>query len=496
MAGGARELADLLRDAGIAAAREGAAGIPVTSLASDSRTVRPGALFLAVPGVKEDGARFAADAVRRGAAAVVAERALDLPVPVVLVPDLRTAAADIAAAFHGRPALALASAGITGTKGKTTTAFLLHAVLAASGRTAGLLGTVEYRVGERVLPAPNTTPGPLELQALLAEMRAAGCTHAVMEVSSHALVQGRTRGVPFRAAVFTNLDRDHLDYHGTVEEYRAAKGRLFENLEPGATACINAGDPAASWFASRTPPGVAVLTYGFGPRDDIRCEEPEVGPEGSSFVLCIDGERAPVRTPLLGRHNIENILAAAAGAHGLGLPVDVIAPGLATLSGVPGRLERVDGGSTGFRVLVDYAHTEDSLRRVLAFLRPVTPGRLLVLGGCGGDRDRTKRPRMARAMAEMADEAVFTSDNPRSEEPDAILAEMTAGLAPGAPVTVVADRREAIRLLVSRARPGDTVLIAGKGHETYQVLRSGTIPFDDREEARRVLREATGDPPG
>jgi UDP-N-acetylmuramoyl-L-alanyl-D-glutamate--2,6-diaminopimelate ligase len=460
---------------------------PLTGLAVDSRAVLPGALFVAVPGAKEDGASYAVDAVRRGAAAVVSERPLPVAVPVVLVPDARAAAADLAAAFHGRPALALACAGITGTKGKTTTAFLLHAVLEHSGFRSGLLGTVEYRVGERRLPAPNTTPGPLELQQLLADMREEGCGHAVMEVSSHALAQRRTRGLPFRVAILTNVTSDHLDYHRTFEEYRAAKALLFSEAPRDSVACINAGDPSAAWFAARARG--RVRTYGFSADVDVCAEGPDVGPDGVAFALRIDGQRAPVRSPLLGRHNIENLLSAAAGAHGLGLPVDAIASGLGTLTGVPGRLERVDDGSGGFRVLVDYAHTEDSLRRVLGFLRPITPGRLLVLGGCGGDRDRTKRPLMARAMAELADAAWFTSDNPRTEDPRAILVEMMAGVSDAAPVRVVSDRREAIGEIVAAAAPGDTVLIAGKGHETYQILGERTVPFDDREEARRALRE-------
>jgi UDP-N-acetylmuramoyl-L-alanyl-D-glutamate--2,6-diaminopimelate ligase len=463
-------------------------GLPerFTGIATDSRKALPGTLFLAVPGAKEDGAAYAADAVRRGAAAVVAARPLDLPVPVVVVPDLRAAAADLAAAFHGRPAETVACCGITGTKGKTTTAFLLHAVLEGAGAPAGLLGTVEYRVGERRLPAPNTTPGPLELQALLADMRAEGCRHAVLEVSSHALEQRRTRGIPFRVAILTNMASDHMDYHGTFEAYRAAKGLLFEGLDREAAACLNGADPSADWFAARCPG--RVIRYGLAPGDEVGAEGVEAGPEEIVFTLRVGGARAAVRSPLLGTHNVENLLAAAAGAHGQGLPVDAIAPGLSRLSGVPGRLERVDDGSGGFRVLVDYAHTEDSLRRVLGFLRPVTPGRLLVLGGCGGDRDRTKRPRMARAMAEGADGAIFTADNPRSEDPAAILAEMLAGLPAGAPVEVVPDRREAIRRLVARARPGDTLLIAGKGHEAYQIVGERTLPFDDREEARRALR--------
>ncbi len=487
---GGRDLREFL---GRAIPGIGLGGIPalrVEGLAVDSRRAGPGVLFLAVPGAKEDGARYAAEAVRRGAPAVVAAHPLDLPVPVVVVPDLRAAAADLAAEWFGRPALSLACAGITGTKGKTTTAFLLHAVLESAGRPSGLLGTVEYRVGERRLPAPNTTPGPLELQELLAAMVAEGCRAVVMEVSSHALEQRRTRGLPFAAAVLTNVASDHLDYHGSFEAYREAKGLLFSGLDAGAAACINDGDPSAAWFAARSRG--RILRYGFGPACEVAAEDPEAGPDGVAFTLRVGGGRAAVRSPLLGRHNIENMLAAAAAAHGLGLPADAIAPGLARLSGVPGRLERVDDGSLGFRVLVDYAHTEDSLRRVLGFLRPVTPGRLLVLGGCGGDRDRSKRPLMARAMAELADEAVFTSDNPRSEDPAAILAGMSAGVPAGAPVTVVPDRREAIRLIVARARRGDMVLIAGKGHETYQVLGDRTVPFDDREEARRALGEVRG----
>ncbi|HEU4395143.1 MAG TPA: UDP-N-acetylmuramoyl-L-alanyl-D-glutamate--2,6-diaminopimelate ligase [Planctomycetota bacterium] len=459
--------------------------VPVTGLAEDSRRVRPGTLFVAVPGVHEDGARYAADAARRGAVAVVAERTLPVSVPTLVVGDARAAGADLAAEFHGRPAGALACAGITGTKGKTTTSFLLQAALEGAGRRTGLVGTVEVRIGERRIPAAHTTPGALELQAHLAGMVDEGCTHAVLEVSSHALAQGRTRGIPFRVCVLTNLASDHMDYHGSPEEYRAAKARLFEDMPEDSVAAINDADPNADWFAARARG--RVLRYGFDPGCAVGAEDAEIGPDGVEFTLRVPGGRARLRSPLLGRHNIDNILAAAAGAHGLGLPVETITSGLGLLAGVPGRLERVDRGDRGFRVLVDYAHTEDSLRRVLGFLRPVTPGRLLVLGGCGGDRDRTKRPRMARAMAELADEAVFTSDNPRTEDPLSILAEMASGVPAGTPFTVIADRREAIAALVGRARPGDTLLIAGKGHENTQDLGSRTVPFDDREEARRAL---------
>ncbi len=468
----------------------------VASLATDSRRAGPWTLFLAIPGERADGAEFAADAVRRGATAVVAARPLRLPVPVVVVPDVRAAAADLAAVFHGRPAGALRVAGITGTNGKTTTAFLLQAALEGSGRPCGLLGTVEYRVGERRLPAANTTPGPVELQELFAGMRGAGCRFVAMEVSSHALVQQRVRGVPFAVAVLTNLTGDHLDYHGTMEAYRDAKGLLFSSLPPDGTACVNAADPAAEWFAARAPG--RVLRYGILPRVDVGAEELRLGPGGLEFTLRTPDGKAAVRSPLLGRHNAENLLAAAAAAHALGLSPAEIAAGLALLRGVPGRLERVDDGTGGIAVVVDYAHTDDAVRRVLANLRPVTPGRLLVLGGCGGDRDRTKRPRMARAMAELADEVLLTSDNPRSEDPRAILEEMLAGVPASLAgrVSVIPDRRAAIAEAVGRARPGDTVLLAGKGHETVQVLRDRSVPFDDREEARRALAAPGTGPPG
>jgi UDP-N-acetylmuramoyl-L-alanyl-D-glutamate--2,6-diaminopimelate ligase len=484
-----RGLRELLRDALPGATLPRGADPRILSVEDDSREAGPGALFVAVPGTKADGAAFAAEAVRRGAAAVVAERPLDLAVPVVVVPDARAAAAALAAAFHGRPALALDLVGVTGTNGKTTTAYLLHAVLEAAGRRAGLLGTVEYRVGARRLPAENTTPGAVRLQRLLAGMRDAGCAAAAMEVSSHALHQGRVAGLPFRAAVFTNLTGDHLDYHGSMEAYRDAKGLLFESLAPDAFACLHAADPVSGHYAARTR--ARVLRFGLVPGAEVTLRDAVAGPDGIEGTLVVPGGSAPLRSPLLGRHNIENLLSAAAGAFALGLPAEVLAPGLGSLRGVPGRLERVDDGSAGFRVLVDYAHTEDALRRVLGFLRPLTPGRILAVAGCGGDRDRTKRPRMGRALAELADLAILTSDNPRSEDPLAILAAMRAGVPPGIEVREIPDRREAIACAVRLARPGDTVLVAGKGHETVQILRHGTVPFDDREAAR----EALGIPP-
>ncbi|MHC4922562.1 MAG: UDP-N-acetylmuramoyl-L-alanyl-D-glutamate--2,6-diaminopimelate ligase [Planctomycetota bacterium] len=489
---GDRDLRSLLGDAGLSSGATADLPAAVCAVETDSRHVVPGTLFVAVSGVDQDGAAYVPDAVSRGAVAVIAERPLAADVPVVVVEDARAAAADLAAAYHGHPARSLRVAGITGTNGKTTTAWLLHGALEAAGRSSGLIGTVAYRVGERHLPAAHTTPGPVELQGLLAAMRDEGCSDTVMEVSSHALVQGRTRGVDFDVAIFTNLTQDHLDYHGSIEAYREAKAALFRGLSADSVACIHADDPHGDWFAKQT--AARVKKYGIGADLEVGCEGLQSGPNGVEFTLKVGEERVAFSSPLLGRHNVENLLAAAAGAHGLGLPAELIASGLRKQPGVPGRLERVDDGSQGFRVVVDYAHTEDALRRVLGFLRPVTPGRLLVLCGCGGDRDREKRPRMARAMAEGADEAILTSDNPRSEDPGAILDEMKAGLPPGANATVVTDRREAIAEAVVRAQPGDTVLIAGKGHEAVQIIGPRRLPFDDREEARGALRALRSQP--
>lgn len=463
----------------------------VAGLAVDSRRVRPGDCFIAVAGEREDGLLHLPEALARGAVAVVAGRRPEAPVPVPLlvVPDARRAAARLAAAFHGRPSDRLEVVGITGTKGKTTTAYLLRSILEAAGRPCGMLGTVRYIVGQRDLPAPNTTPGPTDLQRYLAEMVAAGSRAAVLEVSSHALVQHRVAEIRFRAGVFTNLAQDHLDYHKTPEAYREAKGILFRMLEPGATAVLNLDDPAAGYYRSLAR--VPVVGYSLGPGAEVTAEIHAIDFRGTRLTLRAGDASAPVATRLMGRHNVSNILAAAAAARALGVGLDTIRRGVEALEAVPGRLEPVDAGQD-FAVLVDYAHTEASLRSVLSCLRPLARGRLLCVFGCGGDRDRGKRPAMGRAAESLADIVFLTSDNPRSEDPEVVLAEIRGGMREPGRARVLPDRREAIRAAIAEARAGDVVLIAGKGHETYQIFRDGARPFDDRAEAREALKERRG----
>ncbi|MFQ5895993.1 MAG: UDP-N-acetylmuramoyl-L-alanyl-D-glutamate--2,6-diaminopimelate ligase [Nitrospinota bacterium] len=461
----------------------------VRGIAYDSRSLRPGELFVAVPGCVTDGHLFLREAAERGAAALVVEREAEGlgpgPPPRVRVPSSREALARLAGAFYGRPSGRLRLVGVTGTNGKTTTTFLLKSILRAAGREAGLIGTIEYHVGERRLPARRTTPEAPDLQGLLWEMAEAGASDCVLEVSSHSLELGRVQGCEFRLGVFTNLTQDHLDFHADVERYFAAKLRLFTEL--GAEEAVaNLDDPYGRRVLAAAR-GRA-LSYGLSPEAPVRPEDVRVGAEGLSFRLLHPGGEVGLRSPLTGHHNVSNILAAAAAALALGVGEEEMARGVAALAAVPGRFEKVDRGQP-FLVVVDYAHTEDALRRVLANARELTRGRLLTVMGCGGDRDRTKRPRMGRAAAELSDLVFITSDNPRSEDPGAIVREVEEGVrgTPGADHRVEVDRRRAIARAVGEAGEGDTVLLAGKGHETYQVLEDRTIPFDDREEARRAL---------
>jgi UDP-N-acetylmuramoyl-L-alanyl-D-glutamate--2,6-diaminopimelate ligase len=459
----------------------------IAGLADDSRAVAPGDVFFARRGSTRDGAAFARDAVGRGAVAVVAEE--DVPgLPVLRVADASAALRLAADAWYGLPQQALDLIAVTGTKGKTTTAWLTAAALRNAGRRTALLGTIAHDLGDgRLVPTENTTPGPLELRRLLALARDGGATAAVMEVSSHALHQGRTEGLPFRVAVFTNLASDHLDYHRTPEAYYEAKSLLFRNLPAGATAVLNREDPAWPRLAAlcRGP----VLTYGFGTEADLRADRLVLTTLESRFRMQVAEGEVDVASRLVGRHNVLNFLAAVAAAAGVGIDPVVGAAGASRLDGVRGRLERVEP-SGDLHVFVDYAHTEDALRQVLGFLAQVGARPLTVVVGCGGDRDRTKRPRMARVAAELADHAVFTSDNPRTEDPNAILAEMKEGLPAEllAKTTTVVDRRDAIRHAIVNAAPGASVLVAGKGHEDYQVLGTRKVPFDDVGEVRRALR--------
>jgi UDP-N-acetylmuramoyl-L-alanyl-D-glutamate--2,6-diaminopimelate ligase len=447
----------------------GGGAVEVTDLAYDARAVAPGSVFFCVRGERADGHDFAAQAVSSGAAALVVERRLAVDVPQLVVENARAAMPRAAVAFFGDPTAELEVAGVTGTSGKTTTSFLLYAILAAAGRRPGLVGTVEARIGGERRKLPRTTPEAIDLQRLFREMLDAGDRSAAIEASSHASVQGRLDGTRFRALVFTNLSQDHLDFHADMEDYFAAKRALFAD---GVPAAVNVGDPWGARLAAELPDAVRFSI------DDA--EGLELGPAGARFS--VGGLELEPR--LRGRFNVENVLGAVAAARLLGIGDDVIKRGVESLRGVPGRFEAVDEGQP-FTVIVDYSHKPDALEKVLRSARELTSGRLTVVFGCGGDRDRGKRPVMGRVAGELADRVIVTSDNPRSEDPDAIIAEIVAG-APGAEVEP--DRAAAIELALAGADEGDVVVIAGKGHEQGQEIGDTVIPFDDRAVAADVLR--------
>jgi UDP-N-acetylmuramoyl-L-alanyl-D-glutamate--2,6-diaminopimelate ligase len=488
-------LSELLQ--GISWAKGGPEGDPeVTGLCFDSRKAAPGDLFVAVKGQKHDGHDHVEEVVRAGAAAVLAERPVDAAVPVAVVRAVAPLLSPIASRFYGQPSRAMSVVGVTGTNGKTTITYMLERILAAAGHSPGVVGTIEYRWKDRYEPAPNTTPMAGDVQRLLAAMRDDGVTHVAMEVSSHALALQRVEDVAFSVAIFTNLTRDHLDFHKDMEHYFESKAKLFELLDrsPAARgAVVNADDPWAAKLLPRIKG--KPWTYGLDKPSEVTARDVVLTAQGSAFTLLSPRGQQAIRVPLVGRYNVYNALAATAAALLLDVPLKVIAGALADMPGVPGRLERVTigGGDVPFSVFVDYAHTDDALKNVLQTLRPLTAGRLLLLFGCGGDRDRTKRPLMGETAVKMADGVFITSDNPRSEEPAKIALDIEVGVrrAGGGKYDVVLDREEAISLALRSARPGDVVLLAGKGHETYQIFKDRTIDFDDREVARRVLRSLT-----
>ncbi len=460
----------------------------IGGITHDSRRVEPGHLFVAIPGLRHDGSAFVADALARGAVAVAAEAPPRPGCAWLQVPDARAALAGLARSFFGAPDAALTMAGITGTNGKTTTALLLAAACDAAGMPAGVLGTLGARTGAAERPGILTTPEAPDLYAALSEMRTAGRRAAVLEVSSHALALKRVDGMKFDVAVFTNLTRDHLDFHKNMDQYFAAKARLFAGLPPHAAMAVNLDDPFGTRLLS--PSRTRVVTYGRATRADILPLRIESNASGLHLQVQTPAGTVRVASPLVGRPNLYNILAARAAAHALGLDLEQAAAGIATVDRIPGRAERVDEGQP-FTVLVDYAHTDDALVNILEVARELTAGRVIAVFGCGGDRDRTKRPLMGAAAARLADVAILTSDNPRSEDPAAIIAEVEAGFADPrsrARRMVEPDRAAAIAMAVEEAAPGDLVLIAGKGHETHQILAHGRIPFDDREVARKALR--------
>jgi UDP-N-acetylmuramoyl-L-alanyl-D-glutamate--2,6-diaminopimelate ligase len=452
--------------------------VEIADLVYDAQEARPGSLYFCVRGSRADGHAFAPDAVANGAVALVVERPLELPVPQLVVEDARRAMPVAADEFFGRPTEQLDVAGVTGTNGKTTTAFLLYAILAAANRRPGLLGTIESRVGGERRPAIRTTPEAIDLQRTFREMLDAGDRSAAVEATSHGSELGRLDRVRFGALVFTNLTQDHLDFHGTLERYFDAKRRLFTETRP--PAAVNVGDEHGRRLADELRGHNELLTFGLVDDADLRPEELELGPRGARFRV----GGIELETRLRGRFNVENILGAVAAARLLGIDDDAIAYGVKELRGVPGRFEAVDEGQP-FAVLVDYAHTPDSLENVLRTARDLAQSRVICVFGCGGDRDRGKRPLMGRIASDLADVAIVTSDNPRSEEPEAIIAEILEG---AGDAEVEPDRREAIARAVAAAGEGDVVVIAGKGHEQGQQFADRTIPFDDREVAREALR--------
>ena len=470
---------------------------PVTDIAYDSRQVKPGAIFVALRGVHADGARFVPQAVSNGAVAVVAETAAPagLTVPWVQVPSARAALAELAAAFYGNPSEELALVGITGTNGKTTTSYVLASIFEAAGIKCGRIGTIGYWVGGRELDAARTTPEAPELQRMLRDMVGDGCGACVMEVSSHALALRRADSLRFAAGIFTNLTRDHLDFHGDMEAYFSAKRRLFEILPDGAVGVINADDRRGADLvaAARRP-----VTYAIDAAADVRPGPLTFSLDGLSFEVRTPRGTFHVRSPLVGRPNAYNILAASAAAMALDVPFSAIEVGVSHLEHVPGRFQVVSDAGDDVRVIVDYAHTDDALKNLLETARPLATGRLVTVFGCGGDRDRTKRPLMGAVAARLSDLVIVTSDNPRSEDPERIIDEIRRGIVmpadrmvskgqKGTPSLAITDRREAIEKAVRDARPGDLLLIAGKGHEKYQVIGDRTQPFDDVEVARAAL---------
>ncbi len=489
------KLADLMKYTEVLACGGGNKN-EITDIIYDSREAKPGSLFVAVPGFKVDGHKFITDALKRGASAVLiqdeAYRSEDYP--WVLVADTRKAMADLSSAFYGFPSREMNVIGVTGTNGKTTTTNLIRTILADAGEKVGLIGTIHNRIGEEIIPVHHTTPEAPDLQKLFREMLDRGVRYVVMEVSSHALDLHRVRGTEFDVAVFTNLTQDHLDFHGTMEKYLEAKGKLFSGLgvkawkERRKFAIINQDDPQAGFLMemSRTP----VITYGVKTPADVVAEEVKVSARGVSFMLRYTDQRLPVQLNLTGVFNVYNSLAAIAVGLVEGIPIAQIISSLEKISGIPGRFETVDEGQN-FTVIVDYSHTPDSLENCLRTAREFAEGRIITVFGCGGDRDKTKRPIMGEVAARLSDLCIITSDNPRTEDPQAIIDDIVPGIlkvVKAGEFLEIPDRREAIYRAIAEAQEKDIIIIAGKGHEDYQIIGKEVFPFDDRLVAREALR--------
>lgn len=489
-----KELATYL----IASQIRGDGELACEGIAIDSRKVQPGDLFICLPGHTVDGHDFAPQAADKGAVALVVERWLDdCPLPQLKVKDSRLAMAVLGNVFFGFPSRRLKVIGVTGTNGKTTTTYLIERILEDQGRSTGLIGTIQRKFAGRTYPMSGTTPESLELQQYLHEMAEGGAAYCVMEVSSHALDQGRVKGTHFRTAVFTNLTQDHLDYHNTMEEYRGAKGLFFSRLgnnyplnpDERSYAVLNADDPASSYFAKQT--AAETITYGVENEADVRASDISVTAKGTSFHVDTFQGSADISLRMVGKFNVYNALAAIAAALLEGIPLERIRASLEAVKGVEGRVEAVDEGQS-FAVIVDYAHTPDGLENVLRTVNEFAKGRVICVFGCGGDRDRTKRPIMGRIAAKYADHVIVTSDNPRTEDPDAILSDIEQGLigdgVDRSRYELIVDRREAIQKAIEMASREDVVLIAGKGHETYQLIGTAVLDFDDRIVAKEAIR--------
>lgn len=493
----APKLSDYFHDGDILAVK-GSLDRPISGLVIDSRRVVPGTLFFALPGLRADGASFIDEAVSRGAVAVVTQKMPALPpakVTFIQVADPRAALASVAQRYYKFPDRDMTVVGVTGTNGKTTVTHLVKQFLNGEQRV-GLIGTINYDLGARTVPSFRTTPEAVDIFGMMAQMRDAGCRHAVMEVSSHGIDQQRVRGLQFGAAVFTNLTRDHLDYHKTLENYFEVKTRLFTGAigAPPKVAVVNLDDPYGGQLVELLKNGATfrnairprVVTFGENPGADVRAEGVALNFKNTTFRLVWPGGAIDLESPLIGRYNVSNLLAAVATAWSLGRDPATFLSRLRAFKGVPGRMERIEEGQA-FNVLVDYAHTDDALRNALGMLRTITPGRLLVVFGCGGNRDRTKRPLMTRAVQAFADFAFATADNPRTEAITQIFDDMRAGVTAPEKITWIEDRRRAISLALDMAKPGDCLLIAGKGHESYQEFADTVFPFDDRQVVRELI---------
>jgi UDP-N-acetylmuramoyl-L-alanyl-D-glutamate--2,6-diaminopimelate ligase len=464
----------------------GGTSCEISGIVYDSRRVAPGSLFVALHGEKTDGAEYIEDAIQRGAAAVISQTpcASGGSFPCIQVADARLALAKLAGSFYGHPAARLCTVGITGTNGKTTISFMLREIFKAAGRRPGLLGTVRYEIGDRVIPASRTTPESPDLQAMFVQMERAGCDSAIMEVSSHALAQHRVEGILFDAAVFTNLTQDHLDYHGTLDEYFNVKARLFNQVSRFAV--INRDDPWGKRLLDEKKFLDGLISYGFEEGAAVRGLNPVTDTRGSRMRVQSRWGEADVALQIIGGFNLSNALAAFAAAAALGIPVETIVKALAEMSCVPGRLEAVEN-KKGKRVYVDYAHTDDALLNVLETLRKITPGRLVVVFGCGGNRDKGKRPLMGKIAARLADFSIITNDNPRNEIPEQIAADIAGGFDSERKYEIVLDRKAAIARGLELIGKKDILLVAGKGHEAYQEFNGAIFPFDDREAVREAL---------